>query len=129
MDVIDDIPRFHCTKRCKAPDSFYSGSPILTYPEDGVLFIEDNATKVLEWQIWTSTQKTDDLVIKINKTIIDHTIHGTSNGLTFWMEKDDIQFLGKFMKFVLKIQAEYDSDVTAWKIELENAKGGWNIVL
>ena len=40
------------------------------------------------------------------------------------MEPDGIQFLGKFMKVGMNIQIESDSEMTAWKIELKNAKGG-----
>ena len=68
--------------------------------------------------------KTDDLVITINGKIIDHSQRGIKDGLTFWMEPDGIQFLGKFMKVGMNIQIESDSEMTAWKIELKNAKGG-----
>lgn len=128
LDVIEDIPRFQCTERCKAPDSFYSGAPILTHPENGVIFIEndDDSTKFLEWQIWTSILKTDDFVIKINEKVIDHNEQGTTDGLTY---SKYVQFLGKFMKVVLKVQAESDAVVAKWKIELKNAKGGWNFII
>ena len=86
--------------------------------------MEDDTTSNLEWQIWTSILKTDDLVITINGKVIDHNQRGTKDGLTFWMEPDGIQFLGKFMKVGMNIQIESDSEMTAWKIELKNAKGG-----
>ena len=124
LEEIATIPRFHCTKRCKAPNSFYSGAPILSNPESGTLTIEDDTTSNLEWQIWTSILKTDDLVITINGKVINHSQRGTKDGLTFWMEPDGIQFLGKFMKVGMNIQIESDSEMTAWKIELKNAKGG-----
>ena len=128
LKLVEGIPRFLCTERCKAPDSFYSGAPILTHPENGVIFIEndDDSTKFLEWQIWTSILKTEDFVIKINEKVIDHNEQGTTDGLTY---SKYVQFLGKFMKVVLKVQAESDAVVAKWKIELKNAKGGWNFII
>ena len=124
LEEIATIPRYHCTKLCKAPNSFFSGAPILSNPESNALFIEEDSTFNLEWQIWTSILKTDDLVITINGKVIDHSQRGTSDGLIFWMEQDDIQFLGKVMNVGMNIQIESDSEIKAWTIELKNAKGG-----
>ena len=86
--------------------------------------MEDDLINNLEWQIWTSVLKTDDLVIRINGNVLDHSQRGTTDGLTFWMEPDDIQFLGKFMKVGMHLQIESNSEMTSWKIELKNSKGG-----
>ena len=61
-----------------------------------------------------------------DRSVIGQDFDGTLNGLSFWMKKEDIQFFGTFMKVVLHIKAEPQSQSSEWKIALNNERGGKN---
>ena len=37
--VFSSLPPFNCSERCQAPDSFFSGLPWLSHPENGTLYL------------------------------------------------------------------------------------------
>ena len=55
--LFEEIPRYNCSERCKAPNEFYSGAPFLTIPENGDLKIRAGESKFVEWQIWTTNEE------------------------------------------------------------------------
>ena len=116
------MPSFDCTERCQAPDAFFSGSPYLSNPEGGRLELKDNTSHTVEWQIWTSVNKTDDLNLYINNKSVDIMSAQVVLGLIF--ELKSIQFFGKFLKIQAEIKMEMDPQATNWTVLLSNQKNG-----
>lgn len=116
------MPRFDCTERCQAPDAFFSGSPYLSNPEGGRLELKEDTSYTVEWQIWTSVNKTNDLNLLINDKSIDIMSVQVVLGLTF--ELKSIQFFGKFLKIQAEIKMEMDPPARNWTILLSNQKNG-----
>ena len=125
--LFDTIPRYDCTERCQAPDAFYSGSPFLSIPPDGKLEVKESETKNIEWQIWTSVNNIDDLKVTINQQEIYNTDEYTIDGMVFTMRKQNVEFLGKFLKIKATVKINDKPSATKWTISVANKKDGKKI--
>ena len=125
--LFDTIPRYHCTERCQAPNEFYSGSPFLTIPKNGILELKELATQSVEWQIWTSVNNAGDLKVFINGKQIQNPIDHNVDGLIFTMRKEEVEFLGKFLKVRASVKINSEPTASKWTISVRNDKNGKKI--
>ena len=122
--LFDTIPRYNCAERCQAPDAFYSGAPFLSIPADGKLEVKESESKDIEWQIWTSVNSIEDLKVTINRQKLRNTDGFTKDGLVFTLKKQDVEFLGKFLKIKASIKINENPSATKWTISVANNKDG-----
>ena len=122
--LFDTIPRYDCSERCQAPDAFYSGAPFLSNPADGKLEVKESESKDIEWQIWTSVNSIEDLKVTINRQELRNTDGFTKDGLVFTLKKQEVEFLGKFLKVKASIKINENPSATKWTISVANNKDG-----
>ena len=118
--LFNTIPRFYCSERCKAPNAFYSGAPFLSLPSDGKLKIKETQSKEIEWQIWTSVNTVEDLKVFINHQEIHDTERHAIDGMIFTMKKQDVQFMGKYVKVQANVKIEKNPTAIQWTISVAN---------
>lgn len=67
--VFSSLPPFDCSSRCQAPDTFFSGQPWLSHPENGTLYLKFNSQQseesFLEWQIWIAAAASENSSIDL----------------------------------------------------------------
>ena len=125
VHLFDNMPRYHCSERCKAPNEFYSGSPFLSFPSDGILEMKQMDERVVEWQFWTQHQNINLTFLINNDQIQNDDPNGLNvDGKIFKSNKTDIQFAGKFLRVRATIRIQNDPIVTNWNISVQNEKGG-----
>ena len=114
------MPRYNCSERCQAPDSFYSGSPYLSFPADGILQLKEDEERIVEWQIWTTNEEEkNNLRFYINDRIADTTSINV-NGLIFTQK--NVEFRGKFLKVYAEVELTLNPERKNWTIVVKNDK-------
>ena len=123
QSLFETMPRYNCSERCQAPDSFYSGSPYLSFPADSILQLKEDEERMVEWQIWTTNEdEKNNLRFYINDEHIADTSSVNVNGLMFTTTQNNVQFHGKFLKVQAQVKLAQNPDKNEWTIVVKNEK-------